>query len=67
MLGRVSMDMISIDITDIEDALVGDEVTLMGTDGGLSIGANDLASWAATSPYEILARISPRVYRRCLK
>jgi alanine racemase len=62
VVGRVSMDLVTIDVTDIEDASVGDEVVLLG-DG---ITAEELAARSGTISYEILCRIServPRVYR----
>lgn len=65
VLGRVTMDMIMCDLTDLPEAAVGDEVVLLGRQGGSEIRAEDLAAWAETIPYEILCGISkrmPRVY-----
>lgn len=65
VLGRVTMDMIIVDVTDITNISVGDEVVLMGTQGGESITLEDLAAWAGTITYEILCGISkrmPRIY-----
>lgn len=65
--GRVTMDMIVIDVTDIEGVSVGDEVVLMGVQGGESITLKELAGWAGTIPYEILCGVSkrmPRIYKR---
>ncbi len=61
--GRVTMDMIVIDVTDIEGACVGDEVVLLGTQGEGKIALRELAAWAGTIPYEILCRVSKRVPR----
>lgn len=57
LVGRVSMDMISIDLRAQPAATVGDPVTLWG--GGLPV--EEIAAWAGTIPYELLCRISPRV------
>lgn len=62
VVGRVSMDLVTIDVTDIPDAALGDEVVLLG-DG---ITAEELAMKTQTVSYEVFCRISvrvPRVYR----
>jgi alanine racemase len=62
VVGRVSMDLVTIDVTDIRDAVAGDEVVLLG-DG---ITAEELAGKTQTVSYEVFCRISarvPRVYR----
>jgi alanine racemase len=59
VVGRVSMDLVTIDITDIPDATVGDEVILLG-DG---ITAEELAKRSQTISYEVFCRISARVPR----
>jgi len=61
--GRVSMDQTVIDVTEVANAAAGDHVTLIGTDGGVTISAAELASRAGTIPYEILAGIGARVER----
>ena len=66
VVGRVTMDMIMVDITDIHDVQVGDTAVLLGSQGGDRITSLDLAAWADTISYEILTGISarmPRVYR----
>jgi len=57
LLGRVSMDMITIDLTGLDNAEVGDEVVLWGQ--GLS--ADEVASHAETISYELFCRVSERV------
>jgi alanine racemase len=57
LIGRVSMDMISLDLTDCPDARVGDEVTLWGK--GLPV--EEIASHASTIPYALLCGVTPRV------
>jgi alanine racemase len=57
IVGRVSMDMICVDVTDIEQAQVGAPVTLWGE--GLS--ADEIATHAGTLSYELLCALAPRV------
>jgi alanine racemase len=57
IVGRVSMDMITVDISDIENAYVGSPVTLWGE--GLS--ADEVAASAGTLSYELLCALAPRV------
>lgn len=62
--GTVCMDWIMLDVTHIEGVSVGDEVTLLGTDGkGGCIRAEEIAVKAGTIPYEIFCGISKRVPR----
>lgn len=63
VLGRVSMDMIVVDVTDIHGVRLNDEVILVG---GLETGPVDaslLASLIQTTPYELLTRINPLIKR----
>ena len=64
VVGRVSMDLTIIDVTDVEGVEVGERVTLMGVDGALSIPAEDIARTAGTISYEITCGVSSRVPRR---
>jgi alanine racemase len=57
IVGRVSMDMISVDISDIPEAYIGSPVTLLGE--GLS--ADEVAAAAGTLSYELLCKLTPRV------
>jgi alanine racemase len=62
IVGRVSMDLVTIDVTDIPDAKMGDEAVLLG-DG---ITAEELAARTGTISYEVFCRVSkrvPRIYR----
>ncbi len=66
VVGRVTMDMIIVDLTDLGETAVGDEVVLLGAQGGAVITVQELAGWADTITYEVLTSISvrvPRVYR----
>lgn len=57
MIGRVSMDMITVDLSGQEDAKPGDLVTLWG--GGLPI--EEVATWSETIPYTLVCGITQRV------
>jgi len=61
--GRVAMNFIMADITDIPGLRLEDEVTLIGRDGREVITAEFLASLAGTISYEILARLNPEIPR----
>ena len=63
LLGRVTMDLMVIDVTNIDDVQVGDEVVLMGRDGSEEISCAELAERAGTIPWEIVTRIGARVPR----
>jgi alanine racemase len=57
MIGRVSMDMITIDLTGIDDAQIDDEVTLWGE----GLCADEVARAAGTISYELFCKVTPRV------
>jgi len=63
IVGRVSMDLTIIDVTDVPGAELGDEVILIGQQNGLRISAEDLAEQIGTISYEIVTGISARVPR----
>ena len=63
ILGRVTMDLMMIDVTKIDEVQVGDEVVLMGRDGNEEISCAELAKKAGTIPWEIITRIGARVRR----
>ncbi|MBQ8623229.1 MAG: alanine racemase [Oscillospiraceae bacterium] len=63
VVGRVCMDQLMIDVTEIDGVCEGDVVTLIGRDGGREITADELASLCGTIGYEIVCGISPRVPR----
>lgn len=66
VVGRVCMDMIMVDVTDIPDVIVGDEAVLLGQQGAEMISADELAKWADTISYEVVCGIGARVARRIL-
>lgn len=59
IVGRLSMDLLTLDVTDIEGAAVGSEVELVGD----AITLEELASWSGTASYEILTSLSRRAPR----
>ncbi len=64
IVGRVCMDMLMADVTDIPGVSAGDEVTLFGTTPeGLSLTADELADRAQTISYELLCGVGRRVPR----
>lgn len=74
VIGNISMDLTTIDVTEIPQARLGDLVVLLGTaecpmsDGRTeTIDAAELASLAGTIPYEVLCGISRRVERRTVE
>jgi len=66
VVGRVSMDLTLVDVTDVPGVSLDDQVTFLGRDGELSITAEDLAQLAGTISYEITCGISARVPRKYL-
>jgi alanine racemase len=64
LIGAVSMDAITIDVSDVDGVAVGDVATLIGADGDERITAEEVAEWSNTISYEVLTAIGPRVKRR---
>jgi alanine racemase len=63
VVGRVSMDMCTLDVTHIPDCQIGDEVVLMGSQEWEHISADDLAGKVNTISYEILCALGKRAPR----
>ncbi|HXG48629.1 MAG TPA: alanine racemase [Methylomirabilota bacterium] len=66
VLGRITMDQMLVDVSRVPRVAVGDEVVLIGRQGGQSISATTLAGWAGSIPWEVLTSITyrvPRLYR----
>jgi len=63
LVGRVSMDQAMIDVTQIQDVVIGDEVILIGVQGDDRITADDVAERLGTSNYEVVSTILARVPR----
>jgi Alr-MurF fusion protein len=63
ILGRISMDQMQVDITDIPDVGVGAEVLLYGTHNGHTLRPEQVAEKAGTIAYELMTRVGARVHR----
>ena len=63
VVGRVTMDMSMIDVTDIAEVKVNDEVVILGAQGDQRIDAEELAELAQTLHYEVLCSLGARVPR----
>ena len=63
LIGRVTMDLMMIDVSNIDNVQVGDEVVLMGRDSSEEISCLELAERAGTITWEIITRIGSRVRR----
>ncbi|MEE9276213.1 MAG: alanine racemase [bacterium] len=61
--GRVSMDMLTLDVSGLDEVRAGDEAVLLGAQGEERIRAEELADRAETIPYEILCGVGGRVPR----
>ncbi len=64
VIGRASMDVITVDVTGL-GAKRGDEVVILGSQGEETITAEDIARWGGTIPYEVTCLIGRRVERVC--
>ena len=65
--GRVSMDMLALDVTKIENIAPGDQVVLLGEGGDGAVSCEEMADRAETIPYEIMCGVGvrvPRIYLR---
>ncbi|HJS51529.1 MAG TPA: alanine racemase [Pyrinomonadaceae bacterium] len=63
IVGRISMDWTTVDVTDVHGVGAGDTVTLIGAQGGATIKAESIAAEIATISYEVTCSIDPRVRR----
>jgi alanine racemase len=63
VVGRISMDLTLVDVTDVPNVRLNDRVTLLGEEGALTIPVEDVAKTAGTLSYEITCGISQRVPR----
>lgn len=61
--GRICMNLMMVDITDIPGVRLEDAATLIGADAGERISAEQLGQWAGTINYEILSRLSSAIQR----
>jgi alanine racemase len=63
VVGRISMDLTLVDVTDVPNVRLNDRVTLLGEEAALTIPVEDIAKTAGTLSYEITCGISQRVPR----
>lgn len=63
VIGRVSMDLITVDVTGIPDVQLGDEVVLLGRQGADEISGEELAQIIGTISYEVFCAVNARVPR----
>jgi len=63
IIGKICMDMMMVDVTDIPHPTIGEEVMLLGKQGEKEITAQDYAMWLDTIPYEILCGIGGKADR----
>src|SRR4051812_4433295 len=67
IVGAVSMDMMMVDVTGLEDVSPGDEVVIIGRQGNESwqqIDTREMAAAIGTIPYEVVCRIGSRIERQ---
>lgn len=67
VLGRICMDQMMIDISDVKDVKIGTKVTLIGKNGDLEITAEEVGKIAGTNHYDILSNISTVRVERIVK
>lgn len=63
IIGRICMDQLLLDVTDVAETVTGDEVVLIGESGGAKITAAEVAHQAGTITNEILSRLGSRLER----
>ena len=66
IVGRVSMEKITLKVSHIPGAQAGEEVVLLGAQGDDRISAEEIAGWIQSNNYEVVATIAPRLPRRYL-
>lgn len=63
IVGHVSMDYTTIDVTEVARVTLGDRVTLVGREGGARLRAEEIARLTGTVPYDVTCSIGKRVER----
>lgn len=66
VVGRIAMNMMTVDVTDIPKVGEGDEVILLGKQGKNEVTAEDLADLLGTINYEVVSRLNPNIPRRLI-
>ena len=63
LVGKVCMDQIMVDITDIDNVSVGDKAVILGRSGDEEITADDFGRMANSFAYEVICTFMPRIKR----
>src|SRR5690606_34263274 len=66
IIGKICMDMMMVDVTDIPHPAIGEEVVLLGKQGAREITADNYAEWLNSIPYEVLCGIGGKAHRTYL-
>lgn len=64
IVGRICMNMMMVDVTDLKKAAVGDVATMIGRDHNEVITASEVAAWSQTIHYELVTRLNPDIPKR---
>ncbi len=67
LCGRVCMNMIMVDVTDIPEVRIEDEAVLLGRQGEEEVSAEQLAQWIGTINYEVTTRINEGILRKVVR
>jgi alanine racemase len=65
-LGRVTMNMIVVDVTDVKKIKIGDIATIIGGEKNQVVSAEDWGDWSGSFNYEITTRINPNLTRKLI-
>lgn len=63
LVGRVSMEKVTINVSHIPDVRIGDEVVLLGKQAGDEISADEIAEWIGSINYDVATSVAPRAPR----
>jgi alanine racemase len=63
IVGRVSMDSMTVDLSDCPDAAVGSDVLIYGRQGDWLVPLEEVSAVIGSIPHEVMARVGPRVQR----
>ena len=63
LVGRVSMEKIIVNVSDVPGVGIGDEAVLLGRQGEDEISAHEIADWLGSNNYEVVCSVAPRVPR----
>ncbi len=67
LVGRVSMEKTTINVSHIPGAQAGDEVVLLGKQGDQEISAEEIAGWIGSISYDVVTAIAPRIPRTFMR